>query len=166
MFKAQSDQTLIKMPGDINGIDFMIKDLKNCVVVILDHTAQITVDRCENTKFYIGPIKASIFFRDCKNCEITVCCSQFRCRDLTDSIVNVYTPNDPIIESSSGLTIGPYNMKYPQLKEHSDAANLCGDFTDDDGKVQTKYNHWNQIHDFTKREDGQLNYKLVNHDNF
>jgi len=63
------------VPGDINGIDFMIKDLDNCIVFLLDHTAQVTVDRCKNTKFYIGPIKASVFFRNCEDCEITVCCS-------------------------------------------------------------------------------------------
>ena len=39
MFKAQDGQTLIKMPGDINGIDFMIKDLNDCTVMLLDHTA-------------------------------------------------------------------------------------------------------------------------------
>lgn len=63
---------MIKRPGDIDGLQFMIKDLENCSVFLLDHTAQITVDRCKNTKFYIGPIKASIFFRDCSDCEITV----------------------------------------------------------------------------------------------
>jgi hypothetical protein len=30
---------LVKRPGDINGIDFMIKDLEGCTVVLLDHTA-------------------------------------------------------------------------------------------------------------------------------
>ena len=39
MFKAQDGQTLIKMPGAINGIDFMIKDLNDCTVMLLDHTA-------------------------------------------------------------------------------------------------------------------------------
>ena len=75
MFKSQKDQMLVKMPGDINGIDFMIKDLENCTVMLLDHTAQVTIDRCKNTKFYIGPVKASIFFRNCSDCEITVSCS-------------------------------------------------------------------------------------------
>jgi len=65
----------VKMPGDINGIEFMIKDLENCTVILLDHIAAVTVDRCKNTKFYIGPIKSSIFVRDCQNCEITVSCS-------------------------------------------------------------------------------------------
>lgn len=126
---------LVKVPGDINGIDFMIKDLENCTVMLLDHTAQIQVDRCKNTKFFIGPVKASLFIRNCDSCEVTVCCSQFRCRELTNSVVNVYTPNDPIVESSSGLTFAPYNFKYPLLHEHSLAADLVGEFIDDDGKV-------------------------------
>ena len=48
---------LVKMPGDVNGIDFKIKDLENCTVMILDHIAQITIDKCKNTKFFIGPVK-------------------------------------------------------------------------------------------------------------
>ena len=139
----------------------MIKDLENCSVFLMDHSAQITVDRCKNTKFFIGPIKASIFFRDCSDCEITVTTCQFRCRDLIDSTVYVYSPNEPIIESSSNLVFAPYNLKYPWLKLHSEKADVVGEFTDDDGVVQKKVNRWNQIHDFTKRTDGKLNYKLL-----
>lgn len=75
MFKSKDGEVLVKKPGDINGIDFMIKDLENCTVLLLDHTAQVQVDRCNNCKFYFGPIKASIFLRNCDKCEITVCCS-------------------------------------------------------------------------------------------
>jgi hypothetical protein len=32
---------------------------------------------------------------------------------LENSILYLYTPNDPIVESSSGLTIAPYNFRYP-----------------------------------------------------
>ena len=30
IFKNKSDETLVKVPGEINGIDFCIKNLKNC----------------------------------------------------------------------------------------------------------------------------------------
>ena len=39
MFTKKKKETLLKKPGDINGIDFMIKDLEDCLVIILDHTA-------------------------------------------------------------------------------------------------------------------------------
>ena len=82
------------------------------------------VDKCYNTTFFIGPIKGSIFFRDCENCKITVACSQFRCRDLNKSTVYLFAANDPIIESSSDLTFAPFNLAYPLLDEHAKAANL------------------------------------------
>ena len=90
-------------------------------------------------------MKSSIFVRDCSNCEITVACSQFRCRTLTKSSIWLYTPNDPIVESSSSLTFGPFNMKYPQLEAHSGAsgANVIGTFKDDEGQILDKVNKWN-----------------------
>ena len=75
MFRDKDGEVLIKKPGDINGIDFMIKDLKNCTVFLLDHTAQIQCDRVENCTFYIGPIKASIFVRNSKNCKFAIACT-------------------------------------------------------------------------------------------
>ena len=39
MFKDLSDEEAVKRPGDIDGSAFSIKDLKNCTVKILDHTA-------------------------------------------------------------------------------------------------------------------------------
>ena len=166
MFKKEDGKTLMKVPGDINGMQFKIADLENCTVFLLDHVAEITIDRCKNTKFYIGPVKSSLFIRDCENCEVTISCSQFRCRDLKNSSVNLFTPNDPIIESSSDLTFAPYNFKYGVLKEHVLAANLVGEFTDDDGVLQKKVNKWNLVHDFTKREDDTLNYKLITTEEF
>jgi protein XRP2 len=75
MFKSQKDATLVKVPGDIDGISFMIKDLDNCVIILMDHTADIKVDRCHNCIFFIGPVKSSIFLRNCSNCEISVSCA-------------------------------------------------------------------------------------------
>ena len=85
---------------------------------------------------------------------------------MVDSTVYVYSPNEPIIESSSNLVFAPFNLKYPWLKEHSDKADVVGSFTDDDGVVQQKVNRWNQIHDFTKRKDGKLNYKIMPTEHF
>ena len=75
-FKGITGQhDLIKVPGFLDGSAFKMADLKDCTVCIFDHTAQITVDRCENVNFFVGPVKGSIFFRDCKNCNISVACN-------------------------------------------------------------------------------------------
>ena len=42
MFKDRTGEELIKKPGDINGIDFMIRGLNDCTVYILDYTAQVS----------------------------------------------------------------------------------------------------------------------------
>ena len=39
MFVSKSNEVLIKNPGDINGIDFKLKDLTDCTVILLDYTA-------------------------------------------------------------------------------------------------------------------------------
>ena len=107
-----------------------------------------------------------MFIRDCKNCEMSVSCSQFRTRDCVNTKFFLYVPNDPIIEASSEITIGPYNFSYPLFEDHVKVSDLIGEFKDDDGVVQTRYNHWKEVFDFSKREDGVPNYTLIDKDQF
>ena len=39
MFKGKNGETLVKLPGAINGMQFMIKDLQDCTVILLDWTS-------------------------------------------------------------------------------------------------------------------------------
>ena len=165
-FKDKKGEVLVKNSGDINGLQFFIKDLEDCTVVLLDHIAQLSIDRCKGCRFFLGPIKASIFVRDCSGCDVVTSCGQFRSRDLIDSTVYLYTPNDPIIESSSGVVFAPYNFKYPRLREHAEAADLIGEYKDDDGIMQKRVNKWNLVFDFTKRDDGKLNYSIQDQKDF
>ena len=73
--KSEKCKTIIKLPGDIDGNEFTIKDLLYSNIVLLDHIAQITIEKCKNSKFYIGPVKAIVVIKDCQNCEFTVSCA-------------------------------------------------------------------------------------------
>jgi protein XRP2 len=106
------------------------------------------IDQCKNTKMVIGPVKGSVFFRDCDNCTIQVACQQFRCRDLTNSSVMLYAANDPVIEASSNLKFGPFNLSYPKLGEHAAAAEL-----------NPNENKWELVFDFTDK--GSPNYTVI-----
>lgn len=42
MFVGRTGEELIKKPGDINGLDFAIRDLTDCTVCLFDTTAQVS----------------------------------------------------------------------------------------------------------------------------
>jgi len=147
---AQRDSChLSKYPGEIDGQGFVCENLYDCTVHLLDVSAQIQVDDCENCAFVIGPCEGSVFFRDCKNCTVTVASRQLRTRNCEEMTFYTYCASNPSIESSKALTFAPFNASYPGLTAHFARANLdAGD------------NRWDQIHDFTPPEDGELNYEL------
>jgi len=41
MFVGKTGEELLKKPGDVNGLDFAIRDLTDCKVFLLDTTAQV-----------------------------------------------------------------------------------------------------------------------------
>lgn len=140
--KKQSNTDCWRRPGEIDGKAMQISDLDTCNVYVLDHTSQILIDRCKNTNFYLGPVKNSVFFRDCEGCTIHVPCNQFRCRDLNNSTVYLYVQTDPIIESASNLVFAPYNLAYPLLDQHIQAC-----------EMDVSENKWDLVFDFTSTDE-------------
>lgn len=132
-----SGETLVRNPGQIRGYDFVIDNLSQCVVYLLDYSAQITIDDCTDCTFYIGPVEGSVFFRDCANCRISVSVAQFRMKSCKDCDVYVFSNSDPSIEYCSGLRFGPLNLSYPRQDEHFRSAKLSLDV-----------DHWSQVFDF------------------
>jgi hypothetical protein len=70
------------------------------------------------------------------------------------------------VESSSSLTFGPYNLTYPFLKSHSEAALIIGEYKDEEGQTFLKENKWKLIFDFTKDKEGKQNFELKDPSNF
>lgn len=138
MFNQVTGQTLIKKPGDIDGVQFAIRYLSNCHVSVFDYTGQFMVDQCKNSTLVIGPVRGSIFVRDCENMTIHVACQQFRCRDLKNCTIYLFAQNDPVIEASSGLRFAPFNIAYPCLRQHAEKAQL-----------DVNLNKWELIFDFS-----------------
>ena len=42
MFQQKTGETLMKVPGQIDGKGFAIRYLENCTVHLLDHTSQVS----------------------------------------------------------------------------------------------------------------------------
>lgn len=144
IIKDQKDATLGRVPGTVNGQQFLVQNCENCNIYIFDHSAAISIDDCNNCNFFLGPIKSSVFIRDCKNCKFVVSCQQFRTRDCSKIDVFLCCNTQPIIEASSGMRFGCYQYHYPELEAQFKAAGVTA-FT----------NNWGNIHDFTQDPDEQ-----------
>lgn len=112
-FKDQKGQTLIKLPGSINGEVFNMEKLVDCKVYILDVSETIYVDNCVNCEFYIAPVKSSFFMRESQNSICSVACKQLRVKNCGDFTFFLYCQSDPHIESSFDMKFAPYNFSYP-----------------------------------------------------
>jgi len=144
--------TFGRLPGTINGQQFIIENCKDTCIYLFDHSATITIDRCEDCTIFIGPSKGSVNVRNCNNCTCYVICQQFRTRECRK--VNLYLMCDtqPIIESSAGMKFACLQFSYPQLEEQIKSAGL------------SVYNNlWYKIYDFTPLDQGN-NWSLINLD--
>lgn len=127
-----------KMPGEINGQQFIIQNNKDCRIFVLDHAETITIDDCINCQIVIGPCAGSVYFRDCQDCKVLVACQQFRTRDCKKMDFFLCCGTQPVIESSKGMKFGCYQYYYPELEGQFEAA-----------KLSLYNNNWSNIHDFT-----------------
>lgn len=131
-------ETVGKLPGEVNGQQFVIQNCQDCNIFILDHTDSVQVDDCIDCRIVIGPCAGSVFFRDCKECKVMVACQQFRTRDCKKMDFFICCATQPIIESSSGMKFACYQFFYPELKDQFAAAGLS-----------VYNNNWSNIYDFT-----------------
>ncbi len=74
-------------------------------------------------------------FQALENCVVSVACKQFRCLKCTKYSSNfvlhrssctffLCCNSDPIIEESTRITIAPYNLGYPLIDKHMEAAKV------------------------------------------
>ncbi|XP_042178729.1 protein XRP2 isoform X3 [Oncorhynchus tshawytscha] len=152
MLTGLKNATVGRLPGKLNGQQFVIQDCDNCKIFVLDHSATITIDDCTNCCIVMGPVKGSVFFRDCKDIKCVVACQQFRTRDCQKMEVFLCCATQPIIEASTGMKFGCFQYYYPELAFHFKDAGLS-----------IFNNNWSNVHDFTP-VSGETNWSLLPED--
>ncbi|RVE74055.1 hypothetical protein OJAV_G00037640 [Oryzias javanicus] len=53
--KGLKDVTVGRLPGTLNGEQFVIQECENCNIFVFDHSATITIDDCINCRIVLGP---------------------------------------------------------------------------------------------------------------
>ncbi|KAL3658486.1 hypothetical protein V7S43_016618 [Phytophthora oleae] len=139
----QTASFLAKLPGSINGQQFLIEDCHNCDIFLLDHCTSVQIDACVNCRIVVGPCESSVFLRNCKRCTVVCAVQQFRTRDCEDVDVYLYSATEPIIETSSGLRFACFPLTYFSLQQQFRQA-----------KFSPWNNKWSEIFDFTPDHGG------------
>lgn len=146
------NDTVGKLPGSINGQQFIIQNCQNSNIYVFDWINTITVDDCYMCNIFIGPTKGSVFLRDCKDCNVILASQQFRARDCKRMNIFVCCTTQPSIESCSGMKFGCFRYNYNGLEGQFLSSGL------------TPFNNnWSVIHDFTPGE-GEKNYEFLKQD--
>ncbi|KAF4317569.1 hypothetical protein BBO99_00006800 [Phytophthora kernoviae] len=139
----QTASFLAKLPGSINGQQFLIEDCHNCDIFLLDHCTSVQIDACVNCRIVVGPCESSVFLRDCKRCTLVCAVQQFRTRDCEDVDVYLYSATEPIIETSSCMKFACFPLTYFSLQQQFRQA-----------KFSPWNNHWSEIYNFTPDHGG------------
>lgn len=145
----RKDEEIGRMPGSVNGQQFIIQNCTNCDIFVFDHCAAVTIDDCVNCRIFIGAVKTSVFLRDSADCCVAMACQQFRTRDCRKIKAFLCCVTQPIIEATTAIKFGCIQYHYPQMKLHLAAAGLS-----------LFNNSWFKIHDFTP-VPGECNYTLL-----
>lgn len=143
------NETVGRMPGSVDGQQFIIQNCQESSIFIFDHSNTVTVDDCTKCHIFLGPVKGSVFLRNCQECKCVIACQQFRTRDCRKMDVFLACTTQPIIESSANMKFGCFRYNYPELEGQFSNAGLS-EFT----------NNWSSIHDFTPME-GECNWSLI-----
>eukprot|EP01116_Phalansterium_solitarium_P002316 TRINITY_DN12269_c0_g1_i1.p1 TRINITY_DN12269_c0_g1~~TRINITY_DN12269_c0_g1_i1.p1 ORF type:complete len:367 (-),score=80.66 TRINITY_DN12269_c0_g1_i1:207-1238(-) len=133
----RNGETFVKLPGSINGQQFIIEECDNCDIYLLDYSDSVQIDYCTNSRIFIGPSQGSLFLRNCTNCKVVIACQQFRTRECESIDVLLYSMTQPIIESSKNMTFSCFQYNYPELLDQFSRANLS-----------VFVNDWSNIYDF------------------
>ncbi|XP_027216690.2 protein XRP2 [Penaeus vannamei] len=141
-----SNEEVGRLPGTINGQQFIIQNCQSSKIYLFDFINTITVDDCSDCVIFIGPTTGSVFLRDCQDCVVMAACGQFRTRDCCKMDIFLLCQTQPIIEASAKMRFGCFQASYPQLKDHFKGAGLS-----------IFNNNWSNIHDFTPVE-GETNW--------
>ncbi|KAH9105520.1 hypothetical protein AeMF1_018699 [Aphanomyces euteiches] len=134
----QTDATVVKRPGQINGQQFLIEDCTRCNVFVLDHCTSVQIDECHDCTIFIGPCTASLFVRNCSRTTLVCIVQQFRTRDCTDMDIGLFSSTAPIIESSKSLRVSCSRVSYMGLQRQLDIS-----------KFSVWTNKWSEVFDFT-----------------
>ncbi|KAM3172497.1 hypothetical protein ACTXT7_014408 [Hymenolepis weldensis] len=111
-----------------------LTDLTDCKVCITSSCGNLMVSHLSKCVIKIlRPVGSSVMLQDCVDCRFVLACRQLRVHRTRGSRFDVFVASAPIIEDSSDLLVGPWNVGGDER-----FSSVLGD-----------KNHWKEVQDFS-----------------
>ncbi|VDN98892.1 unnamed protein product [Rodentolepis nana] len=111
-----------------------LTDLTDCKVTITSSCGNLMASRLSKCLIKIlRPVGSSVMLQDCVGCQFVLACRQLRVHRTHGSRFDVFVASAPIIEDSSDLLVGPWDVGGDEC-----FSGVLGD-----------KNHWKEVQDFS-----------------
>ncbi|EGW01990.1 TBCC domain-containing protein 1 [Cricetulus griseus] len=112
-------QTLAKSSDTLVGAHIRVHRCNESFIYLLSPLRSVTIEKCRNTTFVLGPVETALHLQDCENLKIIAVCHRLSISSTTDCTFHVMTPSRPLILSGNqSVTFAPFHTHYPMLEDH------------------------------------------------
>ncbi|XP_065701213.1 TBCC domain-containing protein 1 isoform X1 [Patagioenas fasciata] len=125
-------QTLAKSSDTLVGAHVRIHRCNESFIYLLSPLRSVTIEKCRNSTFVLGPVQASVHVHSCDNVKVIVVCHRLSLSSTAGCTFHILTPTQPLILSGNqAISFAPFHTHYPMLEDHMAQVGLA-----------TLPNHW------------------------
>ncbi|KFU98320.1 TBCC domain-containing protein 1, partial [Pterocles gutturalis] len=112
-------QTLAKSSDTLVGAHVRIYRCNESFIYLLSPLRSVTIEKCRNSTFILGPVQASVHVHSCDNVKVIVVCYRLSLSSTTGCTFYILTPTQPLILSGNqAVCFAPFHTHYPMLEDH------------------------------------------------
>ncbi|XP_005441812.2 TBCC domain-containing protein 1 [Falco biarmicus] len=112
-------QTLAKSSDTLVGAHVRIHRCNESFIYLLSPLRSVTIEKCRNSTFVLGPVQASVHVHSCDNVKVIVVCHRLSLSSTTGCTFYILTPTQPLIlPGNQAVSFAPFHTHYPMLEDH------------------------------------------------
>ncbi|KAM8805005.1 TBCC domain-containing protein 1 [Eudromia elegans] len=112
-------QTLAKSSDTLVGAHVRIHRCNESFVYLLSPLRSVTIEKCRNSTFVLGPVQTSVHVHGCDNVKVIAVCHRLSLSSTTGCTFYILTPTQPLILSGNqAVSLAPFHTHYPMLEDH------------------------------------------------
>ncbi|XP_043913745.1 TBCC domain-containing protein 1-like isoform X2 [Protopterus annectens] len=112
-------QIVAKSSDELVGAHVKIHRCSDSSIYLLSPLRSVTVDKCRNSTFVLGPVQTSVHIHNSDNVKVIVVCHRLTVSSSTVCTFHTLTHTRPVIlTGNESLTFAPFNTHYATLEDH------------------------------------------------